>query len=690
MKAGKKAVVTPTATTSSSSSNVKNKSSDSTFELVKEANILNKITNNDDAIVRSIDIPDEDLSGLPTVLKYGLLGLICLLAFSIRLFAVVRYESVIHEFDPYFNFRTTKYLAHEGFLEFLNWFDDRGWYPLGRTIGGTIYPGLMLTAAIFYWVLNALHITINIRNMCVFIAPIFSANAAISSYLLTTEVTKRSATGLLAAAFTAVVPSYISRSVGGSYDNEGVAIFALIFTFYLWVKSVHTGSMLWSCACALSYYYMVAAWGGYVFIINIIPIYVVVMILGGRYSPRLYIAYSIFYTLGSLMAMTVPFVGFNVIQQAECAASHGVFAAIQVYAFVSYLMKIVDQKLLKSVFTTLALGFVGFVAFGLISMQLLGKVRWQGRSLTLLDPTYASKYIPIIASVSEHQPTTWTSFFFDLHILIPLTPVGLFFLFSDITDGGIFVILYGTLALWFAGIMVRLMLTLAPAACILAAIGFSAILNRFSAFIKLNYLNFRSTVTKNEENKDAPVAAAAKARSPISAPLAMLVLGGATSLLAMYSYHATYVASVAYSSPSIVIDAGRTYDGRRVLFDDYREAYFWLRQNTHPESKILSWWDYGYQMSAMANRTVLVDNNTWNNTHIATVGRALASTEENAYPIMESLDVDYVLVIFGGLTGYSSDDINKFLWPVRIGSGVYPNDMPNERDFLSPQGTTPH
>jgi dolichyl-diphosphooligosaccharide--protein glycosyltransferase len=33
----------------------------------------------------------------------------------------------------------------------------------------------------------------------------------------------------------------------------------------------------------------------------------------------------------------------------------------------------------------------------------------------------------------------------------------------------------------------------------------------------------------------------------------------------------------------------------------------------------LSWWDYGYQMSAMANRTVIVDNNTWNNTHIATV-----------------------------------------------------------------------
>lgn len=56
---------------------------------------------------------------------------------------------------------------------------------------------------------------------------------------------------------------------------------------------------------ALAYFYMVAAWGGYVFIINIIPIYVVVMIVAGRYSSRLYIAYSTFYALGSIMAMQV-------------------------------------------------------------------------------------------------------------------------------------------------------------------------------------------------------------------------------------------------------------------------------------------------------------------------------------------------------------------------------------------------
>jgi dolichyl-diphosphooligosaccharide--protein glycosyltransferase len=54
----------------------------------------------------------------------------------------------------------------------------------------------------------------------------------------------------------------------------------------------------------------------------------------------------------------------------------------------------------------------------------------------------------------------------------------------------------------------------------------------------------------------------------------------------------------------------------------------------------------------MANRTVIVDNNTWNNTHIATVGMAMASPEREAWEIYNSLDVKYVFVIFGGT--YSS------------------------------------
>ena len=50
-------------------------------------------------------------------------------------------------------------------------------------------------------------------------------------------------------------------------------------------------------------------------------------------------------------------------------------------------------------------------------MTLSGKVApWTGRFYSLLDPSYAKNNIPIIASVSEHQPTAWSSFYFDLQV----------------------------------------------------------------------------------------------------------------------------------------------------------------------------------------------------------------------------------------------------------------------------------
>lgn len=37
-----------------------------------------------------------------------------------------------------FNYRSTHHLTTNGFYEFLNWFDERAWYPLGRIVGGTV------------------------------------------------------------------------------------------------------------------------------------------------------------------------------------------------------------------------------------------------------------------------------------------------------------------------------------------------------------------------------------------------------------------------------------------------------------------------------------------------------------------------------------------------------------------------
>ncbi|KAJ2129960.1 oligosaccharyl transferase stt3 subunit, partial [Coemansia sp. RSA 678] len=133
------------------------------------------------------------------LLRICILGLISIVAIGSRLYSVLRFESVIHEFDPWFNYRTTKYLVHHGFEKFWNWFDESAWYPLGRVVGGTLYPGIMVTSAAIYNALHALNIPVDIRNVCVFLAPGFSALTAVATYQLGKEV-KNETAGLLAAA----------------------------------------------------------------------------------------------------------------------------------------------------------------------------------------------------------------------------------------------------------------------------------------------------------------------------------------------------------------------------------------------------------------------------------------------------------------------------------------------------------
>lgn len=644
--------------------------------------------------VKTKNVGTKKFVGISSLIIFSVL-LVCWIAgFASRLFAVIRFESIIHEFDPWFNYRATAYMVQNGFYNFLNWFDERAWYPLGRIVGGTVYPGLMITSGGIHWLLHLLNIPVHIRDICVFLAPIFSGLTAISTYLLTKELWSPGA-GLFAASFIAIVPGYISRSVAGSYDNEGIAIFALQFTYYLWVKSVKTGSIFWAASAALSYFYMVSAWGGYVFIINLIPLHVFVLLIMNRYSHRLFTSYTTFYILGLIFSMQIPFVGFQPIRTSEHMAASGVFVLLIAVGLLKHLQTILTKQEFKRLFIFGALAAAGIVFLTVVGLTMAGFIApWSGRFYSLWDTGYAKIHIPIIASVSEHQPTTWFSFFFDLHILVCTFPVGLWYTIKKINDERVFVVLYAISAVYFAGVMVRLMLTLTPVVCILAGVAFSCLLE---VFLKEDQPTAQKEETETEEPAEKKLYDKAGKIKPrkhdssknenkgLGSNIKSMVVIAILMLLMMFAVHCTWVTSNAYSSPSIVLAFYNQGDGTRNILDDFREAYYWLSQNTADDARVMSWWDYGYQIAGMANRTTLVDNNTWNNSHIALVGKAMSSTEEKAYDIMTSLDVDYVLVIFGGVIGYSGDDINKFLWMVRIAEGEHPKDI-RESDYFTERG----
>jgi dolichyl-diphosphooligosaccharide--protein glycosyltransferase len=514
----------------------------------------------------------------------------------------------------------------------------------------------------------------------------------------------------LAAAFIGITPGYISRSVAGSYDNEAIAIFLLMFTFYLWIKSIKLGSALYGTAAAIFYFYMVAAWGGYAFITNMIPLHALILILMGRFNPRLYVGYCSWYAVGTLSSMQVPFVGFQPVRTSEHMAALGVFGLLQIVAFAQLVRSHLSSKQFQNLLlvSVIAAGILGTGA--IVGLTYKGWIApWTGRFYSLWDTGYAKIHIPIIASVSEHQPTAWPSFFMDLQILIWLFPAGVFLCFRELRDEHVFIIVYAFMGSYFAGVMVRLMLTLTPVVCVAAAVAMSTLLDTYldprepdvteeeaaglttpaekakkdAADANNNAIsNLVATVTDGSAINRALKSNSKTPRGIFGLDTRLMVIFNALVMLVFFVHHCTYVTSSAYSSPSVVL-ASTNPDGSQNIIDDYREAYYWLRQNTEKTSVVASWWDYGYQIAGFADRPTLVDNNTWNNTHIATVGKIMSSPEEVAYPILRKHDVDYVLVIFGGLLGYSGDDINKFLWMVRIAQGIWPEEIQEPNYFTS-------
>jgi dolichyl-diphosphooligosaccharide--protein glycosyltransferase len=115
---------------------------------------------------------------------------------------------------------------------------------------------------------------------------------------------------------------------------------------------------------------------------------------------------------------------------------------------------------------------------GVVLLALSGYVpALTGRFKSLIGST---SNIAIVKSVSEHQPTSWSTFFLDLHILSLFSIPGLYFCFTNLSDANLFIILYLVSSAYFASIMVRLMLVISPIVCIIGGIGLSETLLTFS------------------------------------------------------------------------------------------------------------------------------------------------------------------------------------------------------------------
>jgi len=100
-----------------------------------------------------------------------------------------------------------------------------------------------------------------------------------------------------------------------------------------------------------------------------------------------------------------------------------------------------------------------------------------------------------------------------------------------------------------------------------------------------------------------------------------------------------------------------------------------MRVNLEQTDVVCSWWDYGYWITAIANKTTLADNGTINSTQISLIGEMFMSNETGAIEILEGFNergpynVTYV-VVYQSFRQDGSDavygDEGKWRWMARI------------------------
>ena len=683
------------------------------------------------------------------IVRYAILIGVCIAAVMVRLHAVNIYGRVIHEFDPWFNFRATQYLVDHGHDAFQGWFDTQVWYPLGRPTGSTLYPGMMYTSAFIFRASEALGLGWTLNDVCVFLPAGFAVFAVLCTYALAREVADDAWAGLAAATLMALLPAHLMRSVAGGYDNECIAIAAIGATFFLWVRSLR-GARSWPIgfACALSYGYMVAAWGAYTFVLNMIGVHAALLVLLGKFTPKLHHAYSAFYVVGTALALQVPIVGQAPLRSLEQLAPMGVFFGLQLL----YACELVRARrgLDARAFRKLRVYvFAGAAAVGAVVVQVLflqgylGPLSSRVRGLFLQHQKTGN---PLVDSVAEHQatpPSMYQKYFHCAHFLGPIG-LGVTWLAKGAKvrdEARYFVLAYYAVTYYFSAKMVRLVLLLAPAASILAGSAIAAVLRWALGVVKGGAPGAGGADAKQGggdggDSDDGAAANSARGgggrkgrkagklgkKKRSSAGGASSSSGGSSGggqpespweavrgaladearknpgVVKALAYGALVVAfllsqdfvrhcrymAYAMSEPQIML-RGRSKDGGYLMVDDFRESYWWLRDNTPEDARVMAWWDYGYQINGLANRTTIADGNTWNHEHLALLGKALVSPEEQSYHQIIRHMADYVLVWSTRFAGMYGDDLAKMPHIARIAGSVY-SDVVGAEYYLDKAG----
>jgi dolichyl-diphosphooligosaccharide--protein glycosyltransferase len=602
-------------------------------------------------------------------------------AFIMRVYPA-KYGFYLNEFDPYFDYRATKYIVDNGLEAYLKWHDFMSWYPEGRNIPATSQSGLHIIAAYLYQIFGS---GMSLLDFTILLPAVLGSLTTIVIFGLVRNIGGTTA-GLFSALLFAFTPAIISRGNLGWFKSEPLGLFLGLLSIYLFLSAMKSHQVKLTIIKAAGAGILLglanASWGGIQYFSIPVSLFFICLPFFQR-EGKIPIYVAITFTIATLLsAGAFPRPGISFVLGLPGIALMGGTIFLIIGYFLNRISR--QDRQVRNLLFLLAT-FIAIVAGVLITGSYYSS---SFRYLNAINP-FLSAVNPLTESVAEHFTPTLVDYFTQYSILLMFAGFGAWIAFKTRNLMYIFALIIGLTGLYVSATFARLLVYASIGIIILAGIGLY--------HTTLSVLEHRgSTVAERSES----IPRGSKARKKFesmkvkSNKSLFIKVGYVAAITLLLTIPMIYPPNSNWLSladiPTSIANGGTGY---RVTTTDWIDALEWIDKNTPKDSVIASWWDYGYWITTLGNRTSLADNATINQTRIAALAKMFIDDPEGGIKIAQDLKSDYILLYlvaqrFPGLNTTSfytlgnGGDESKKQWFMRIGGF-------DERNYVEQDGVTP-
>ena len=534
--------------------------------------------------------------------------IIGILALAVSTSALLRaqpaeYGFALHEFDPYFNYRATQYIVDNGFDAYLEWNDDMSWHPYGRDVSMTSQVSLHIITATLYNIFGG---NSSLFDFTIMLPLVLGSLTCIAVFAMVRVIGGTTA-GLIASLLFAISLPIVVRNLVGWFKSEPLGLFLGFIGIYLLLSAIKINkgkiSFLKIVFAGIFIAMGFSAWGGIQFFL--LPVALFFASLPFFYNDKRFLLWVIPTFSVSLLVTTLLF--------ERLSTTMPVISLIVVLPTLIMVIILIVQKfssaetrIRNSIITLVILLGSGITSLvGLLSANILPSPAI--RYLIAMNP-FETVENQLIASVSEHQTTDLYNSFSYLSIFIIFGLIGAWLIFSTRANTSIpnhmkaFALIFGLLGLYVSSSFIRLELFGAISLIILGSLGLTILLQQIF----------------KQQNIAIKFIFCAVIIGLIITP--MVVPEGNNW--------------VTEAKPVPTIFSGASFYS--IVTNDWTDALHWLKENTPEDAVIFSWWDYGYWIETVGERTTLVDNATTITWQIEKVAKTFLTPTDDAWVILNS------------------------------------------------------